>query len=470
MKHKKMKKKRFIIPIAIIVALIFTGTVCLGIFFQTRNNKNLSVTLCEGEYYSLSDLADNNSKIKVKDDSILSLCDDNAVTAIKTGRTSVTIKNGLFEKHRIDFTILNAPKKISMKESIVLNKGATEKLNAICTSQGHNIPLSYSSDNESVATIDHNGAISAKEVGECEIKATAYNGISATCKITVITLPDSFELLDLDKYSVGTDINVIPDTEHEIPPQYITTTVSDNNVLWVDSENPLRLHAASSGQADITVTLPNGASATKSVTVGEFTGNFISDFKILNQFPTLPTGCEVVSLTSVLNYYGMDVSMTTMADEYMPRSSEPYYNVDPDEYFVGSTPYTWDGFGCYPGCIVKTANNYFSANNIEDYKVVNITGCSVDDVFNYIENGVPVITWGTSNFATPRWDAYWFVGGKKINWCNYEHCLVTVGYDKNSGVVTLGDDSGGYNREVSLEQYKVVFEGMGNMAVVVLPK
>lgn len=468
MKHYKKKSKNARILISILIALIVAGTVCIGLYMHLQNNKSISVTLGEGDFYSLSELTDNKSKVKIKDDSILSLCDDMALTALKEGETSVVIRNG-FDIKVCNFKVVAAPKSISMQESIILNQGTTKKLNAVCMTDSHRFSLTYSSSDESVATVNHDGTVVSNSIGSCQIKAEAYNGISAVCNVTVINLPYEFDILTLERYNVDTNINIILDTEFDIPSEYITTTVSDSDVLLIDNENPKKLYAAKEGTASITVTLTNGASVTKTVTVGEYSGNSIEGFEILNQFPTLPTGCEVVSLTSVLNFYGMYVSMTTMADDYMPRSTEPYYFVDPDEYFIG-TPYTWDGFGCYPGTIVKTAENYFNANNIDDYKVVNITGCSVQDIFNYIENGIPVITWGTSNFATPQWDAYWDIGDKRVSWCNYEHCLVTAGYDINSGTVTLADDSGGYFWDVSISQYRTVFEGMNSMAVVVLPK
>ena len=40
-----------------------------------------------------------------------------------------------------------------------------------------------------------------------------------------------------------------------------------------------------------------------------------------NQFPELPTGCESVALTNLLNYYGFGLAKTTIASSYLPLTS-----------------------------------------------------------------------------------------------------------------------------------------------------
>lgn len=51
----------------------------------------------------------------------------------------------------------------------------------------------------------------------------------------------------------------------------------------------------------------------------------IEDFEWLGQYPELPTGCEITSLTSVLNYYGYDVDKEVMADDYLEKGSGSFY-------------------------------------------------------------------------------------------------------------------------------------------------
>ena len=57
----------------------------------------------------------------------------------------------------------------------------------------------------------------------------------------------------------------------------------------------------------------------------------LSGFKWVNQYPELPTGCEITALTSVLNYYGYNVKKETMADDYLKKGSGSFY-----EMFLGN--------------------------------------------------------------------------------------------------------------------------------------
>lgn len=534
--------------IYIIIAVLIVGMICVGAYGYLLVSRPDVITLGVGEEYTLSPREDVFT-VRSYNADIVSPSVSSTIKATATGDAVVCVRYTYFDRDFYRFNVVQAPSSVTLSTTQVhLGVGETYTLKATCDTNGHSFAVSYSSSDEKVATISANGVLSANSVGECEITAYAYNGVSATCTLTVskapkkfylsddsITLgtnedftiepvfdddeysgsveysssddtvasisdgvitaknvgectitatthndktakctvtvkklPDEFSLLVLDKYDIDTDIKVITDIVDDYAAGNIEVSVSDDTVLSIDDDDTMLIHCNKKGEATITLTLSNGVTAQKTVTVGDYTNRQI-DFDILNQFPTLPTGCEVVSLTSVLNHYGFDVSMTTMADEYMPRSESAYYNINPHEYYIG-TPYTWDGFGCFSGCIVKTAQNYFEDKNIDNYVAVDISGCSIDELQNYLQNDIPVITWVTSGFVTPTNNGSWYVDNELITWCNNEHCLVTTGYDINADTVTVADDSGGYSYTVSTSQFKEVFEGMGSMAVVVLEK
>ena len=93
---------------------------------------------------------------------------------------------------------------------------------------------------------------------------------------------------------------------------------------------------------------------------------YIENFSVINQNPELPTGCEVTSLTMVLNYYGYEVTNTELASNYLNTGSlrsNPYVN------FVGS-PFSSSSYGCYSPVIVDCATS-FGAN------AINISYCSI---------------------------------------------------------------------------------------------
>ncbi len=457
--------KRVLYIILAAAVVIFIGVMVYA--YTIISNAEL-ITLGEGESYTLS-YREDEFVVRSYHADVITPSYGSTVKASSQGDAIVCVKYTYFDRDFYRFKVVSAPKSITVpKTEVTLGINESYQLEPICETSGHSFELSFLSSDTNVATVSEDGVLIAKDVGECEITITSYNGLTAKCNVNVVKTVSSLSLLMLDKYDIDTDIKVLTDLPSDIENYDAQVSVSDDTVLSIDEKNQFLLHPIASGECTVTVTLPNSVSDSKVITIDDYEKASI-DFDILNQYPTLPTGCEVVSLTSVLRFLDFDVSMTTMADEYMPISDKAYYNTNPHEFFMG-TPYSYDGFGCYSGCIVKTAENYFNDNAINDYVAVDISGCSTDELYNYLINGVPVITWVTSSFVTPTKDGSWYVDNELITWCNHEHCLVTTGFNKKNNTVTVADDSGGYSYSVSQKRFETVFEGMDSMAVVILRK
>ena len=404
-------------------------------------------------------------------DKIAAVDDSGNIKAIANGECEIYAKayNGISEKCTV--SVKNAPTKLNLKQKS-LSLGVSEKvtLEPTFSDNEYSSHITFSSSDEKVAVVLNYNELTATGVGKCTITAKTHNGVTAICKVVVKKLPESVKLVTLSKCDIDADLPIIVDIPKDCATLKHEITISDESVLKTDDKNPLLLHPLKKGKATVRVTLSNGVYDEKTITVSDYKSAKISNFKILNQFPSLPTGCEVVSLTSVLNHYDFDVSMNTMVEDYMPKMEHNYFSVSPNDYFYG-LPYSYEqGMGCYPGCIVKTAHNYFKDKNVTDYVAVDISGGSVKDVFNYIKSGVPVITWVTSGFTYPNVEGRWTVDGETFTWYEREHCLVTTGYNENNNTVTVSDDAGGYTYTVSLSKYKEVFESMDSMAVVILKK
>ena len=432
------------------------------------------LTLGECESYNLhakstSGTHEFNATYQTDNENVATVTDDGKVSAVGAGECTITAStyNGVSSKCKV--TVMKSPTKLKLsKSSVTLGKGEETTLSPVFPKGEYCHDVVLSSSDEKVASIKNN-VLKANSVGTCTITAKAHNGMTAECKVTVKKMAESVTLTVLPKYDIDAQIRVLTSVPKDSAAYNVELSVSDESILAFDEKKKNVLHPKLNGECTITATLSNGVTASKTVTIGDYKKSSMS-FKILNQFPSLPTGCEVVSLTSVLNHYGEDISMNTMAEKYMPTKKYNYFSVSPHDYFLG-TPYSFDsGMGCFSGCIVKTANNYFKDKKIDDYVAVDITGCTTDELYNFLNNQVPVITWVTSGFVTPTNDATWKVKNETITWCNHEHCLVTTGYDKDAGTVTVADDSGGYSYTVSMSQYEKVFKGMGSMAVVVLKK
>lgn len=129
----------------------------------------------------------------------------------------------------------------------------------------------------------------------------------------------------------------------------------------------------------------------------DLTPYVIPDFEIIYQNPELPTGCEITALTMVLNHYGYKVDKTTMASEYLPtttyytyyESDGRMYGPDLNNYFVGD-PFSELGTACGAEAVVTAANCYLEENESTIY-AKNITGCSVEWLYQYVSKGNPVV-------------------------------------------------------------------------------
>lgn len=148
------------------------------------------------------------------------------------------------------------------------------------------------------------------------------------------------------------------------------------------------------------------------------------DVANIMQTPFLPNGCEVVSLAITLNYAGYPVDPVELYDAYMPKA--PLQNGDPWTSYIGDAK-GW-GYGCYAPCVVTTGNAYLAAAG-SSKTVSDVSGQDLSYYEHLIDNGIPVILWGTIGMnGNPRlcWEDT--INGKYVNWHSYSHCLVLIGY------------------------------------------
>ncbi len=154
------------------------------------------------------------------------------------------------------------------------------------------------------------------------------------------------------------------------------------------------------------------------------------DVKCKMQLPNFPNGCEVVSLTMVLNYLGYDVTTDTLIDDHLPKG---VFSTDGDNPFY---KYLGDprslGVGCYAPCIVNCANNYFTSIG-EFVPVTDVSGRGFEIYKKYISEGTPVIFWGTTYMdCDPEVFGVVSTAAGDIIWRNHSHCFVMIGYTERS--------------------------------------
>lgn len=178
------------------------------------------------------------------------------------------------------------------------------------------------------------------------------------------------------------------------------------------------------------------------------------------QTSVLPTGSEVISLITILNYYGYSVDELTLAKKYLPKGNAG--EVSPYEAFVGD-PRSRDGYGAYAPVLVDTANKY-----LQDQETLleakDVTGITMDDVREYLRNGFPVMIWLTSDMQEPRDSVSWNIDGDSYTWKENEYCVTIIGFADNTYMIA--DPSNGIV-ELNSDIVESVFTDMGQQAVVI---
>ena len=183
--------------------------------------------------------------------------------------------------------------------------------------------------------------------------------------------------------------------------------------------------------------------------------HLIRDFEPVLQMPTLPTGCEIASLAAVLQYYEYDISAEELAKDYLPVTEweleEDSYGTlrgpDFDLFFVGDPAGT--GTVCWSGAIVRAACSFLIANEARVW-TYDTTGMRPEQLYSYVDLGIPVITWATISMSDNRLvQEEWYTwDGKKMHWGINDHAVVLIGYSNET--VTVSDPLSGivvYSRE-----------------------
>ena len=199
-------------------------------------------------------------------------------------------------------------------------------------------------------------------------------------------------------------------------------------------------------------------------------GTQLTDFDIIEQYPELPTGCEITAMTMVLNYYGYQVNKVTMALDYMPKVQAEFYRSedgrlmgpDLENFFVGD-PTEETGYICGTGAIVTAANQYL-ADVGSDLTAAAMKNAQPEKLYDLIDQGTPVVIWCTINMEDrAETDGWYREDGTYMEWSTNDHGAVLIGYDEDT--VTVADPI--YSRiTVSRDQFEKIFAERGGQCVI----
>ncbi|WP_019412978.1 C39 family peptidase [Paenisporosarcina sp. TG20] len=142
--------------------------------------------------------------------------------------------------------------------------------------------------------------------------------------------------------------------------------------------------------------------------------NYI-DVPTVMQYPELPNGCEITSLTAILNFYGMDISKTTISDRYLPKvafstKEGKRFGANPHIAYAGNPRNLNDGWYAFATPIVNAAKDVIVRNKKNLY-AENVSGSTREEILSYIDQGIPVIVWVTRDLSPPIKRGGWYTEG-----------------------------------------------------------
>lgn len=195
----------------------------------------------------------------------------------------------------------------------------------------------------------------------------------------------------------------------------------------------------------------------------------------ISQKEEYPTGCELVSASMLLKFYGFDITAGELIDKGYMEQAEPEYDsdddkiycADPNEAFIGN-PRSDSGYGCYAPALLECLEKYLED---EYFDAVNLSGISLPDLcMEYIDFGEPVLIWASINMSgTSVVENAWTIKktGKSFDWIANEHCLVLVGYDNENYYFNdpQKDVAVPYKKETAEKRYKE----LGSQAITIRP-
>ena len=389
------------------------------------NNSNFALGI--GESFQLKTTIPANSASKItyssSNTSVCTVTENGKILGVSSGTSVISAETFNGKKASFTITVKPAPETMTLNMSkVTLGFGETVRLITHVDSAHASWQRKFVSSNNNVASVDTYGNIKTKATGTAIITAYAFNNVSASCTVTIKNAPSSVSIkpkqMTLTKGSSDKISYILPTDSASYKMSFSST---DTSVCTVDQNGTVK--AVSAGTADIIVSTFNEKTAKCSVTVSG--GSLMETIKPICQHPELPTGCEITALTTVLNYYGYNVTKEEISDYYLEKGNA--WETDFHEKFAGD-PRSVYSYGCYSPVIVETANKYLKEKN-SSLRATELKNVEFEKLFEYTDNDIPVIIWTTMDLNPGYYSATWTcTNGKTVTWYANEHCMVLVGH------------------------------------------
>ncbi|TVY06766.1 hypothetical protein FPZ49_27775 [Paenibacillus cremeus] len=199
--------------------------------------------------------------------------------------------------------------------------------------------------------------------------------------------------------------------------------------------------------------------------VMEKKSSIVLDAPLVFQKPELPSGCELTSLTMLLNYYGVKKTKMQLLPE-MKRDTTPIrYNKDgsiaywgnPNLGFVGEITGSSKGFGIYHTALMDLLQKYVPS-------AVDLSRESFNKLEDQLLAGFPSVVWTTIDYNVPDNWVIWDSPIGPIQTTFMEHAVLLVGFDEQ--FVYVNDPlSGRSKQKIEKERFIATWEAMGQQAL-----
>ncbi|GLB58588.1 C39 family peptidase [Cytobacillus sp. NCCP-133] len=195
------------------------------------------------------------------------------------------------------------------------------------------------------------------------------------------------------------------------------------------------------------------------------------DAPVINQFPELPRGCEVTSLSMLLQHAGIQADKLTLAKEI--KKNPETYKIEngkihfghPNDGFVGDM-YSFDnpGLGVYHKPVKELAENYMPGS------ILDLTGSDFKDIKTHLSDGRPI--WVITNTAykklSDEFFQTWHTPKGEIEITYKEHSVLVTGYDQE--FMYFNDPlTGEKNKAASIQDFEEAWVQMERQAFTYLP-
>ena len=161
------------------------------------------------------------------------------------------------EQLYMEYEGCEVPESITLPSPVTVSVGQTIKLTPTIMPSDAAATLKWTSDDETIATVDANGVVTGIKKGMTFINVETDNGKTAYCKLTV-TSPEPLTI-SLPKnvtVSVGGNLTLTPTITPEDAETTLTWTSDDESIVRVDANGMLT--GVAEGLALVTVSTSNG--------------------------------------------------------------------------------------------------------------------------------------------------------------------------------------------------------------------